>query len=153
MSEPVINPDPVLDEDRLDYTPTTRSVSLARRRIARLVTEWGHPDLGDAALVVSELVTNALLHGSLRERLICVRLTATATTLRVEVSDPRGERLPELRVAEDTDQFGQGLRLVEGLTDRWGLAPRAVGKTVYAEWDVTGVPALLVGEKEGQEWR
>ncbi|MEV6592405.1 ATP-binding protein [Streptomyces acidicola] len=153
MPDPEANPapvaEPLLHEDRLDYTPTTRSVPLARRRIARLVTEWGHPDIaGDAALVASELVTNSLLHGSLRDRLIRVRLTATATTLRVEVSDPRLERLPELRVAEDTDQFGRGLRLVEGLTDRWGLAPRAVGKTVYAEWDVTEAPVLLVGGKE-----
>ncbi|MEV8395126.1 MULTISPECIES: hypothetical protein [unclassified Streptomyces] len=54
------SPEPVLQEDRLSYTPTAGSVSLARRRAARLVTQWGHPELAwSTALVVSELATNA----------------------------------------------------------------------------------------------
>ncbi|GAA3371663.1 hypothetical protein GCM10020367_23230 [Streptomyces sannanensis] len=125
----------VLQEDCLDYTPHARSVTLARRRAARLVTEWGRPALaGDAALVASELVTNALLHGSLCERLIRVRITLTGASLRIEVSDPRGERLPSLRPAEAEDQFGRGLHVVEHLAARWGWEPRVVGKTVYAEF-------------------
>ncbi|MFC9845209.1 ATP-binding protein [Streptomyces sp. NPDC060223] len=140
---------PVLHEDRLDYTPLARSVTLARRRTARLVTEWGHLDLaGDAALVVSELMTNALLHGSLRDRLIRVRITLTGTALRVEVSDPRGERLPCPRVAEGTDQFGRGLLLVGALADRWGSEPRSVGKTVYGEWDLARRSDLLASAEE-----
>ena len=110
---------PAPHEDRLDYTPLARSVTLARRRTARLVTEWGHPALaGDVALVVSELMTNALLHGSLRDRLIRVRITVTGVTLRVEVSDPRGERLPSPCPVSDTDQFGRGLLLVGALAHR-----------------------------------
>lgn len=62
-------------EDKLDYTPTARSVSLARRRAARLVAEWGQEGIaGDVALIVSELASNALLHGTLRGRLFRVRL-------------------------------------------------------------------------------
>ncbi|WP_063896453.1 hypothetical protein [Streptomyces prasinus] len=65
--EPESPPAPVAHEDLLTYTPTQRSVPLARRRAARLVTEWGQPALsGDVALVVSEPMTNALLHGSLK---------------------------------------------------------------------------------------
>ncbi|WP_405879793.1 ATP-binding protein [Streptomyces sp. NBC_01384] len=140
---------PVLHEDRLDYTPLARSVTLARRRAARLVTEWGHPALsGDVALVVSELMTNALLHGSLRDRLIRVRITATDSVLRVEVSDPRGERLPCPRAAEGTDQFGRGLLLVGALAHRWGSEPRSIGKTVYAEWDLAGRADLFAGAEE-----
>ncbi|GGZ74047.1 ATP-binding protein [Streptomyces bluensis] len=156
MPEPAPNPapDPVLHEDRLDYTPVLRSVTLARRRTARLVAEWGHPGVaGDVALVVCELATNALLHGSLRGRLIRVRLAATAATLRVEVSDPRGDRLPEARKPEDTEQFGRGLLLVEALADRWGHRPRTVGKTVYAEWDLIATSVQLVDGKERREWR
>lgn len=144
MAEPETEPEtepepdpvlPVLHEDCLDYTPNPRSVTLARRRAARLVAGWGHPALsGDVALVVSELATNALLHGSLRDRLIRVRITLTASALRVAVSDPRGERLPWPRSTEGTDQFGRGLRLVAGLADRWGVEPRTIGKTVFAEW-------------------
>ncbi|MDX2545152.1 ATP-binding protein [Streptomyces sp. WI04-05B] len=132
-----------LHEDHLDYTPVTRSVPLARHRTARLVVEWGHPKLaGDVALVVSELMTNALLHGSLRGRLIRVRLTvSTAATLRVEVSDPRAERMPCPREVTDDDQFGRGLLLVGALAEQWGVGPRdGVGKTVWAEWGLAVAP-------------
>ncbi|MFD4480343.1 ATP-binding protein [Streptomyces sp. NPDC058471] len=124
----------VLQEDRLDYTPLARSVSLARRRTARLVSDWGHPDLaGDAAVVLSELMTNALLHGSLRDRLIRVRITLTATALRIEVTDPRGERLPSPRQLDGEDQFGRGLLLVGVLADDWGVEPTdGLGETVWA---------------------
>lgn len=126
--------EPVLHEDRLDYTPTARNVSLARRRAALLVEGWGHPELAwSAALLVSELATNALLHGCVRDRLFRVRLTLTAVTLRIEVSDPRGERQPSPRVAEEHESFGRGLGIVAELADRWGVAPRTVGKTVWAE--------------------
>ncbi|MEW2618941.1 ATP-binding protein [Streptomyces sp. NPDC048106] len=129
-------PTPLLHEDQLDYTPLPRSIALARHRAARLVGEWGYAALAeDVALVVSELMTNALLHGSLRGRFIRLRLLATTATLRAEVSDPRGERRPSLRTAIDDDQFGRGLLLVEALTDDWGVAPRAgAGKTVWAQW-------------------
>ncbi|MEV8522814.1 ATP-binding protein [Streptomyces sp. NPDC052000] len=124
-------------EDCLDYTPTARSVSLARRRTAGLVAAWGHPELaGDAALLVSELATNALLHGCLRDRLFRVRIALGATALRVEVTDPRGESVPSPRAAADDEQFGRGLLLVGALADHWGTEPRTVGKTVYAELSI-----------------
>uniref|UniRef100_A0AAU2A6I7 ATP-binding protein n=1 Tax=Streptomyces sp. NBC_00093 TaxID=2975649 RepID=A0AAU2A6I7_9ACTN len=139
-------PDPLLHEDHLDYTPVPRSVPLARTRTARLVVEWGHPGLaGDVALVVSELMTNALLHGSLRGRLIRVRLTLAAAALRVEVSDPRAERVPCPREVTGDDQFGRGLLLVGALAGRWGVGPReGVGKTVWAEWGLVGTPCDAV---------
>ncbi|MEU1696929.1 ATP-binding protein, partial [Streptomyces hirsutus] len=117
--EPGSPSEPVAHEDRLDYTPTQRSVPLARRRAARLVTEWGQPGLaGDVALVVSELMTNALLHGSVPGRLVRVRVALGPHTLRVEVSDPRGERLPSPRPAKDaTDQFGRKLTITPA--GRW----------------------------------
>ncbi|MFJ2090588.1 ATP-binding protein [Streptomyces sp. NPDC087901] len=131
---PEPEPQPPLHEDRLDYTPTARSVTLCRRRAARLVTEWGHPhQAGEAALLVSELATNALLHGCMRGRLFRVHLSLTASTLRIEVSDPRGERLPGLREAGADDCYGRGLLIVAQLADHWGVEPRTVGKTVYAE--------------------
>ncbi|WP_393059205.1 ATP-binding protein [Streptomyces sp. LN549] len=136
-AQEIPTPEPSPHEDRLDYTPTARSVTLARRRAARLVTEWGHPHhAGEAALLVSELATNALLHGSMRGRLFRVHLTLTPTTLRIEVSDPRGERLPGLREAGADDCYGRGLLIVAQLADHWGVEPRTVGKTVFAELTV-----------------
>ncbi|MFI6050681.1 ATP-binding protein [Streptomyces violascens] len=124
-------------EDCLDYTPTARSVTLARRHTARLVAAWGYPELaGDAALLVSELATNAVLHGCLRDRLFRVRIALGAAALRVEVTDPRGESVPSPRAAADDEQFGRGLLLVGALADRWGTEPRTVGKVVYAELSI-----------------
>ncbi|GAA4670698.1 ATP-binding protein [Streptomyces chumphonensis] len=129
---------PVKQEDRLDYTPYPGSVQLARRRAARLAAEWGFVDLaGDVALIVSELAGNALLHGCMPGRYFRVRLVLTATVLRVEVTDPRGERRPRRREAADDEMFGRGLLIVEALAARWGVTPRTVGKTVWAELDLT----------------
>lgn len=102
-------PDPLLHEDLLDYSPLPRNISLARRRTSRLATDWGfRARVEDIAVVTSELVTNALLHGSVRDRLIRVRLTASADALCLEVSDPRGERRPIPRGATCEEQFGAG---------------------------------------------
>ncbi|MEI7033921.1 ATP-binding protein [Streptomyces pratensis] len=131
---PVPAPCPVLREDRVSFAPTAHNVVLSRHRTARLVLQWGHPGLaGDAALLVSELVTNALLHGAVRGRLLQVHLTLTATVLRITVSDPRGERLPRRREPDSDDCYGRGLLIVDRIADDWGVEARTVGKTVYAE--------------------
>jgi anti-sigma regulatory factor (Ser/Thr protein kinase) len=91
---------------------------------------------GDTALLVSELSTNAILHGRARGRLFRVRLTLTETALRIAVSDARGERLPSPRAAVPTDQFGRGLCIVRMLAARWGVVERVVGKTVWCVLDV-----------------
>lgn len=133
-NSPFPQPKHVLHEDALSYTPLPRSVSLARRRTARLVADWGLvPLAGDAALIVSELAGNAVLHGCLRDRLFRVRLAHTARALRIEVSDPRAERLPAPRTPADDECFGRGLLLVAALATRWGVTPRIVGKTTWAE--------------------
>jgi hypothetical protein len=132
----------LLHEDRLHYTPVPGSVRLARRRAARLVGEWGYPAVaGDVALVVSELASNALLHGSLPDRLFRVHLTATAAALRVEVTDPRGERMPQVKSPTAEDKFGRGLLLIDHLASRWGITPLAIGKTVWAEIDLPVAPS------------
>lgn len=91
---------------------------------------------GDAALVVSELATNALLHGAIRGRFFRVHLTLTEFALRVAVSDPRGERLPFLQRPGADDCYGRGLLIIAQLADRWGVEPRTVGKSVFAELSV-----------------
>jgi anti-sigma regulatory factor (Ser/Thr protein kinase) len=139
--EPCDPGESVFREDRLDYTPCPRSVSLARRRTARLVAEWGHPGLaGDAALLLTELATNALRHGCVRGRMFRVRLALTGTALRIEVSDPKGEAVPEPRCAAPDERFGRGLLIVRTLAARWGVRERIVGKTVWCELDLRTTP-------------
>jgi anti-sigma regulatory factor (Ser/Thr protein kinase) len=130
-------PEQPLLYDRVDYTPLPRSVALARRRAQRLVTEWGHGLLApDAALLVSELGGNAVLHGCLRDRLFRVELSLFPHTLRIDVSDPRGELLPRPRDVPGDATSGRGLCIVGALSDRWGTAARTVGKSVWCELDV-----------------
>ncbi|MCX2971536.1 MULTISPECIES: ATP-binding protein [Streptomyces] len=125
---------PVVREDRLHYTPYPGSVRLARRRAARLVTEWGHGSIADdVALTVSELAGNALLHGCLPGRYFRVHLMLTTSALRIEVTDPRGERQPRQREVADGEMYGRGLLIVDHLAARWGVIPHTVGKTVWAE--------------------
>src|SRR5512135_1917837 len=62
-----------------------RSVGAARRFVTTRLVAWGHPALTDtAALLVSELVTNALLHAG---SAVSVAVSDTDGCVRVEVSD------------------------------------------------------------------
>ena len=83
----------------------------------------------DAHLVVSELVTNALLHGGGRA---VVRVLPAGDGVRAEVAD--GTRLPPvIGPQSDRAMTGRGLRLVRALADRWGVDVRGQGKVVWAE--------------------
>lgn len=140
---PPINPNPKAKPydryDTVSYAPYSRNIPLARRHVAQLAVEWGHPRVaGDLALLASELCTNALLHGCLRDRQFRVETSLTSTALRVAVTDPRGELLPNTRTADPDDQFGHGLLLIRIYADRWAVEQLTVGKTVWAELDIPG---------------
>lgn len=126
----------VLNEDVLDYTPHPKSVPLVRNRAARLISEWGHDQLAeDTRLLVSELATNALVHGAVRGRLYRVRLTLTDSVFRIAVTDARGERLPSPRESAPDAPHGRGLLLVRALATGWGVHVLDIGKTVWCELD------------------
>lgn len=86
-----------------------------------------------ASLLIAELTANAALHGRVPGRHARLALTLTAGTLRIEVTDARGERLPA--PASDADsESGRGLLLITSLADAWGCEPHHPGgKTVWAE--------------------
>lgn len=102
------------------------------------------------SLLVSELATNAVTHGHVTGRDFRVHLLALSApaaasfTVRVEVTDKRGDELPEPAAAPASGPSartgGRGLLLVETPADRWGCAPcpDGPGKTVWAEYTVTG---------------
>ncbi|MEU3334366.1 ATP-binding protein [Streptomyces sp. NPDC006668] len=113
------------------------SVGLARRRVRDHLADWGHgpddPALTDALLLVSELATNAVRHGPLREREFEVAVTALADgSCLIEVSD-EGQLEPRLRVVGEWEETGRGLHLVEAVAAAWGVWTRGRhGKTVWA---------------------
>lgn len=83
---------------------------------------------------MAELAANAVVHGYVPGRDFELRLKALGGDgVRIEVSDARGERRPEMREEQAGAEAGHGLRLVEALAAKWGVAERVVGKTVWAE--------------------
>jgi len=82
-------------------------------------------------LVVTELLTNALLHG--REP-VEIHASTVEDHLRIEVHDS-SEAVPHQRRAQPTDVTGRGLMLVAGLVERWGVDQSGDGKFVWAEFD------------------
>ncbi|MEV5421345.1 ATP-binding protein [Streptomyces cellulosae] len=133
----------------LRFSSTPRGARLARRLCGERLDAWGILYGSDAhdvlSLLVSELATNAVIHGHVTGRDFRVHLLALSApdaatlTIRVEVTDTRSESLPRLpATATDDGEGGRGLLLVESLADRWGCAPRSdgPGKTVWAEYTV-----------------
>ena len=123
----------LLSEATQRFQQDATSARAARRFVSQVLTGWDDDegDLTDTVtLLVSELVTNAVLHaGSDVE--VSVRLTPTAA--RIEVTDASGESIAPRDATMDEDS-GRGLALVGSLAQRWGVrpAPRG-GKTVWFE--------------------
>ncbi|MFB7598960.1 ATP-binding protein [Streptomyces sp. NPDC056160] len=115
---------------------TPRGARLARLLAADQLREWGIAGTACEAArhVVAELATNAATHGRLPGRSFRLTLYVVGRTLRIEVTDTRGDRLPVLPEPEPDAESGRGLLLVDALADRWGVAEgRFPRKTVWAE--------------------
>ncbi|GAA2595834.1 MULTISPECIES: ATP-binding SpoIIE family protein phosphatase [Streptomyces] len=122
-----IGPDAVA-EWRLARDPA--EVGRARAAVREQLHDWGLPKLADpAALLVSELVTNAVRHS--RARPVALRLVR-ADTLLCEVDDDDHD-LPNLKSAGPEDETGRGLRVVSTLAREWGASRTSTGKTVWFE--------------------
>ncbi len=109
------------------------SVATARRRVGELLCAWGvaEPVHDDAALVVSELFTNALVHTDSTE--ITCRIQTTMETVYLAITDQgHGEPGPEVREPEEAEN-GRGLLLVNALAELWGVRnENGLGRTVWA---------------------
>ncbi|MEU2184146.1 SpoIIE family protein phosphatase [Streptomyces thermolilacinus] len=123
------------------------AVMHARRFTARTLRAWGVAEEADAALlVVSELVTNALVHTQGAVRL---DLTLAGDRMRIAVTDtsPRAPAKPVMADWESTG--GRGLFLVEAMSASWGSVPVSGGKQVWSEFVVTREPGPPDGEGPG----
>ncbi|MER5215848.1 SpoIIE family protein phosphatase [Streptomyces sp. NPDC002838] len=126
----------------------------ARALLRATLAEWAQRGLpgaehltdrlaDDALLVVSELVTNAIVHAGTDVELGC-RLEPETGALVVEVLDHHPSRAPRDGPAEppyDTPEYGRGLRLVAALAESWGITYRTGAKTVWARLPAEGKEA------------
>ncbi|PNG19257.1 ATP-binding protein [Streptomyces cahuitamycinicus] len=108
-------------------------VRTARQAVRGQLRDWGLDSLADlAALLVSELVTNALRYATGPIGVRLVRPSGLGAVLLVEVSDPLPDP-PRERAARLEDESGRGLHLVASSSRRWGTRPGVSGKTVWFE--------------------
>ena len=115
-----------------------RSPAAARRFVRETLAAWGRPDLiDDAALVATELATNAVLHA--RSGFTIALCRGPEGTIRVAVRDASLGR-PRPRRAGPLEGGGRGLRLVEALATVWGTDLLPDGKVVWAELGRTRFP-------------
>jgi anti-sigma regulatory factor (Ser/Thr protein kinase) len=106
------------------------------RRALHSAAMFGAATEPDALLLLSELVTNSIVHtGHSGDDAIRVRAAHDGSTARVEVCDrARGETLPTMRGAPPSFATGgRGLLLVDALSDRWGMDTCERGTCVWFE--------------------
>jgi anti-sigma regulatory factor (Ser/Thr protein kinase) len=111
------------------------SVAVARGRIAAELRAAGlfPAAVADAALVTSELLSNAILHARpLPEACIRVSWILTATTVEVIVSDGGSATRPRASRPSLSSIGGRGLGIVEHLCTSWGVRADERGTTVWA---------------------
>ncbi|MGW7069974.1 ATP-binding protein [Streptomyces sp. NPDC054855] len=131
-------------EVRPDPAEVGRARRWARSRLAGSGIGADEPLAETLILLISELVTNAVVHTGcpavLRMRLPDLpdvpdeAAEAGAGTVRVEVADASA-RPPKQRHADGDATNGRGLELVDGLADRWGWQAEGAGKSIWCEVD------------------
>lgn len=111
------------------------SVGLARSQLRAALGSAAPPAglVEDAALVVSELVANAICHARpTRSDDVGVEVRLVGGRLHVAVTDGGSETVPELASAPDDSASGRGLFIVDSVSERWWWTPTGRGCTVHA---------------------
>lgn len=150
-------------EIRPDPTEVGRARRWARSRLAGLGIAADEPLAETLILLVSELVTNAVVHTGHAAVLRLSLPGATAVppaeaavppaapaagTVRVEVADG-SSRAPVPRCAGSDATGGRGLALVDCLADRWGWSPEGAGKSIWCELDRCARPGQSAAVEYG----
>lgn len=109
-------------------SPGSAEVTTARRFVDGVLREHRVTDQpGDITLMVSELVTNAILHAHAVPHVI---VQVDAHHVRIDVQDPSPTR-PMPRAPDPSIPGGRGLHIVQSLADAWGVDIRPTGKSVW----------------------
>lgn len=119
--------------------PISSSASAARRIIETAIDETPLTDLIDEALLlVTELVTNAIVHAGTD---IELHVETTAETIRVEVIDQSPGVMAVVQAnPNETREGGRGLLLIDALADEWGTRHFGWGKSVWFRLGGTALP-------------
>ena len=119
-----------IDRAVVQFAGSIGSAPEARRFVSEHLAATSDAALAlDVDLMVSEIVTNAIVHGRAP---IELRLSVDMSGCRVEVHDHH-PGLPRARHYSETSMTGRGLHIVETLADRWGAFPDGAGKVVWFE--------------------
>jgi len=95
--------------------------------------------VGEAEIVISELVGNAVRHARpLPDGMIRVSWTVRGDVVEVEVTDGGGPTTPRPAPRALLSVSGRGLRIVRGLAHEWGVHDDRAGRTV---WVALGGPS------------
>ena len=114
----------------VDLPPTAYSVPVARHLTTDLLRVWRAPhDRDDAALLVTELVSNVVDHVG-GEASFTLELEIAEGWLRVAVVDGSSV-LPLVRELDSESPRGRGLRLVQAISERWGCDEHDGGKRIW----------------------
>ena len=121
----------------LTLPPDTASPSRARRLVEAALSHDPADLVEVVTLLVSEAVTNAVLHAGTEVR---VRIGRDGAAVRVEVADASPDE-PQLRNPSEEAATGRGMLLIEELSDAWGLQHSDDGKVVWFELSSAPVAA------------
>ncbi|MFD6434424.1 ATP-binding protein [Streptomyces venezuelae] len=115
------------------FSRDDRSVGAARAFAVETLVEWGiTARQDDIRLCVSELATNAVLHGVASGREFCLRVVADDELVRIEVRDSGcGQLELPCAVVDADEEGGRGPLLATALSDGFGVTAHAPGKTVW----------------------
>jgi anti-sigma regulatory factor (Ser/Thr protein kinase) len=105
------------------------SIPAVRVFLSRLLSGWGLADeiIDDASLLATELLSNAVRHGTGR---VALRVEVEDGVVQVRVHDDHA-KMPVVEDADLTSVRGRGLFIVECLADQWGIHPDERGKTLW----------------------
>ncbi len=131
----------------LEQPLSTESVPVARRFVRDLMIDSDTvADLDTASLLVTEIVTNAVLHAMAP---MTLRVEVGADVVRIEVRD--GSQLrPRMHAFSATAATGRGLRLLESLAVQWGVRPEPGGGKIV--WFEVGAPSESAWELAAEDW-
>jgi anti-sigma regulatory factor (Ser/Thr protein kinase) len=120
---------------RLTLAAVPESVSAARRFVIATLGDLGAGKAcDDAATLVSELATNAVLHA---RTAFTIEVQVTGDVIRVGVVD-QSAAVPRVRDYGRDATTGRGMRLVSTMATGWGVERQPDGKTVWFELPVDG---------------